>query len=85
MEYWRRQRLKEIMKHIVVVVLIVAACIGIIAGIRKYYDQFYLKTEVKVVEVINKEISNLREKGTKIYKEEIDLGNSYQIIIRIDK
>ena len=29
MEYWRRQRLKEIMKHIVVVVLIVAACIGI--------------------------------------------------------
>ena len=37
------------------------------------------------VEVINKEISNLREKGTKIYKEEIDLGNSYQIIIRIDK
>lgn len=38
MEYWRRQRLKEIMKHIVVVVLIVAACIGIIAGIIKYYD-----------------------------------------------
>lgn len=43
------------MKHIVVVVLIVAACIGIIAGIRKYYDQFYLKTEVRAVEVINKE------------------------------
>ena len=55
MEYWKRQRLKEIMKHIVVVVLIVAACIGIIAGIRKYYDQFYLKTEVRAVEVINKE------------------------------
>ena len=55
MEYWRRQRLKEIMKHIVVVVLIVAACIGIIAGIRKYYDQFYLKTEVRTVEIINKE------------------------------
>lgn len=55
MEYWRRQRLKEIMKHIVVMVLIVAACIGIIAGIRKYYDQFYLKTEVRAVEVINKE------------------------------
>lgn len=55
MEYWRRQRLKEIMKHIVVVVLIVAACIGIIAGIRKHYDQFYLKTKVRAVEVINKE------------------------------
>ena len=54
MEYWRRQRLKEIMKHIVVVVLIVAACIGIIAGIRKYYDQFYLRAEVRAVEVINK-------------------------------
>ena len=54
MEYWRRQRLKEIMKHIVVVVLIVAACIGIIAGIIKYYDQFYLKTEVRAVEIINK-------------------------------
>lgn len=35
--------------------LIIAACIGIIAGIRKYYDQFYLKTEVRTVEVINKE------------------------------
>lgn len=43
MNYWKKQRLKEIMKHIVVVVLIVAACIGIIAGIKKYYDQFYLK------------------------------------------
>ena len=46
---------RNIMKHIVVVVLIVAACIGIIAGIKKYYDQFYLKTEVRTVEVINKE------------------------------
>lgn len=55
MEYWKKQRLKEIMKHIVVVVLIVAVCIGIVAGIRKYYDQFYLKTEVRTVEVINKE------------------------------
>lgn len=55
MNYWKKQRLKEIMKHIVVVVLIVAACIGIIAGIKKYYDQFYLKTEVRTVEVINKE------------------------------
>lgn len=43
------------MKHIVIVVLIVAACIEIVAGIRKYYDQFYLKTEVRTVEVINKE------------------------------
>ena len=55
MNYWKRQRLKEIMKHIVVVMLIVAVCIGIIAGIKKYYDQFYLKTEVRTVEVINKE------------------------------
>ena len=55
MNYWKKQRLKEIMKHIVVVVLIVAVCIGIIAGIKKYYDQFYLKTEVRIVEVINKE------------------------------
>lgn len=51
MEYWKKQRLK----YIVIVVLIVAACIGIVAGIRKYYDQFYLKTEVRTVEVINKE------------------------------
>lgn len=43
------------MKHIVVVVLIVVACIGIIAGIKKYYDRFYLKTEVRTVEVVNKE------------------------------
>lgn len=55
MDYWKRQRLKEIMKHIVIVVLIIAACIGIVAGIKKYYDQFYLKTEVRIVEVINKE------------------------------
>ena len=55
MDYWKRQRLKEIMKHIIIVVLIVAACIGIVVGIRKYYDQFYLKTEIRTVEVINKE------------------------------
>lgn len=55
MEYWKKQRLKEIMKHIIVVVLIIIAFIGIIFGIRKYYDQFYLKTEVRTVEVINKE------------------------------
>ena len=55
MEYWKRQRLKEIMKHIIIVVLIITAGIGIIIGIRKYYDQFYLKTEVRAVEVINKE------------------------------
>lgn len=54
-EYWKRQRLKEIMKHIGIVLLIVAACIGIVAGIRKYYDQFYLKTEVRTVEIIDKE------------------------------
>lgn len=55
MNYWKKQRLKEIMKHIIVVMLIVAVCIGIVAGIRKYYDQFYLKTEIRTVEVINKE------------------------------
>lgn len=55
MNYWKKQRLKEIIKHIVIVVLIVTVCIGIIAGIKKYYDQFYLKTEVRTVEVINKE------------------------------
>lgn len=38
MDYWKKQRLKEIMKHVGIVVLIVAACIGIIVGIRKYYD-----------------------------------------------
>lgn len=54
MDYWKKQRLKEIMKHSVIVVLIVAACIGIVAGIRKYYDQFYLKTEVRTVEIIIK-------------------------------
>ena len=55
MDYWKKQRLKEIAKHIGVVVLIIAVFIGIIAGIRKYYDQFYFKTEVRTVEVINKE------------------------------
>ena len=55
MDYWKKQRLKEIMKHIGIVLLIIAIFIGIIAGIRKYYDQFYLKTEVRTVEVINKE------------------------------
>lgn len=55
MDYWKKQRLKEIAKHIGIVMLIVAVCIGIIVGIRKYYDQFYLKTEVRTVEVINKE------------------------------
>lgn len=54
-EYWKRQRIKEIMKHIGIVLLIVAAFIGIIVGIRKYYDQFYLKTEVRTVEIIDKE------------------------------
>lgn len=55
MDYWKKQRLKEIMKHVGIVVLIIAVFIGIVAGIRKYYDQFYLKTEVRTVEVINKE------------------------------
>lgn len=54
-EYWKRQRIKEIMKHIGIVLLIIAAFIGIIFGIRKYYDQFYLKTEVRTVEIIDKE------------------------------
>lgn len=54
-KYWKRQRIKEIMKHIGIVLLIVAAFIGIIVGIRKYYDQFYLKTEVRTVEIIDKE------------------------------
>lgn len=43
------------MKHIGIVLLIIAVFIGIIFGIKKYYDQFYLKTEVRTVEVINKE------------------------------
>lgn len=29
MDYWKKQRLKEIIKHIIIVMLIVAACIGI--------------------------------------------------------
>lgn len=55
MDYWKKQRIKEIAKHIGIVLLILMACAGIIFGIRKYYDQFYLKTEVRTVEVINKE------------------------------
>lgn len=55
MDYWKRQRLKEIAKHIGIVLLILMACAGIIFGIKKYYDQFYLKTEVRTVEIINKE------------------------------
>lgn len=34
---------------------------------------------------INKKIEELKLQGTNIFKEETDLGNSYQIIIRIDK
>ena len=34
---------------------------------------------------INKKIEELKLQGTNIFKEEADLGNSYQIIIRIDK
>ena len=55
MDYWKRQRLKEIAKHIGIVLLILMTCAGIIFGIKKYYDQFYLKTEVRTVEVIDKE------------------------------
>jgi len=39
----------------------------------------------KVKDVINKSVNDLRAQGNNIYKEEIDLGSSYQIIIRIDK
>ena len=38
-----------------------------------------------LVEKINKNIDALRLEGNNIYKEELDLGNSYQITIRIDK
>ena len=55
MDYWKKERIKEIAKHIGIVLLILMACAGIIFGIKKYYDQFYLKTEVRTVEVINKE------------------------------
>ena len=37
------------------------------------------------VNEINKKIEELKLQGTNIVKEEIDLGNTYQIIIRIDK
>lgn len=39
----------------------------------------------KSVNEINKKIEELKLQGTNIFKEETDLGNSYQIIIRIDK
>lgn len=55
MDYWKKQRIKEITKHIGIVLLILMVCAGIIFGIRKYYDQFYLKTEVRTVKIINKE------------------------------
>lgn len=38
-----------------------------------------------VVDRINKSIEELKLQGNNIYKEEQDLGNAYQIIIRIDK
>lgn len=38
-----------------------------------------------VISKINKDIEELRLQGNNIYKEELDLGNQYQIIIRIDK
>ena len=37
------------------------------------------------VNEINKKIDELKIQGTNIYVDETDLGNSYQIIIRIDK
>lgn len=38
-----------------------------------------------IIGKINKDIEELRLQGNNIYKEELDLGNQYQIIIRIDK
>lgn len=38
-----------------------------------------------VKEKITEDIKLLKEKGIKLYKEEADFGNTYQIIIRIDK
>lgn len=54
-EYWKRQRLKEICKHICIALLIITISIGMVIGIVKYFEQFYSKTEVRTVEVIDKE------------------------------
>ena len=53
-EYWKRQRLKEICKHICITLLIITISIGMVIGIVKYFEQFYSKTEVRTVEVIDK-------------------------------
>ena len=55
MDYWKRERMKEIAKHIGALLLILAACAGITFGIIKYYDQFYSEREIKTVEIVNKE------------------------------
>ncbi len=55
MNYWKRKRMKEIIKHIGVLLLILAACASIAFGIIKYYNQFYSEREIKTVEIVNKE------------------------------
>lgn len=55
MNYWKKERMKEIVKHVGVLLLILAACTGIAFGIIKYYDQFYSEREIKTVVVVDKE------------------------------
>ena len=43
-------------------------------------------TKVKTAtDALNKSINDLKLQGINVYKEEMDLGNTYQITIRIDK
>lgn len=55
MDYWKRERMKEIAKHIGILLLVLAASAGITFGIIKYYEQFYSEREIKTVEIVDKE------------------------------
>lgn len=55
MDYWKKERIKEIVKHIGFLLLVLAASAGIAFGIIKYYDQFYSERKIKTMEIIDKE------------------------------
>ena len=49
-----------------------------------FEDQIPLKVK-NAIDSINRKIDEIKLQGTMVFKEEKDLGNSYQITIRIDK
>ena len=60
---------------------------SIFASIQVHFSSsFNASTKVKTAtDALNKSINDLKLQGINVYKEEMDLGNTYQITIRIDK